>query len=103
MVAGRLPPPRTPEAAALLDALKDAGYFYPLIGALYAAVGLCCVSGRFLTLATLALGPMVLNVLLFHAVLSPGTLPAVLLVALPWGVMLRLQWGGIAPLLRPGG
>lgn len=81
MIFDRLPTPRTPAAKALLDALIEAGYFYPMLCGVYAAIGACLVFGRFVTLATLALAP--------------------LLILVPLACMLVIEWPSIRPLLRP--
>ena len=58
------------EAYALLGALNDAGYFFPLIGGLQIVVGLALLAGRWVALALVLLAPLSVHIILFHLVLD---------------------------------
>ena len=69
------PPVAGPEARPFQIAMHDAGYFMPVITAVFLAVGASVICNRFGALASLALLPISVNIVLFHAVLEAGQLP----------------------------
>ena len=77
---GFLPqPPVSPEGGAFLGALAATGYMFPLIKGTEVLAGALLLANRFVPLALVLLAPVVVNILAFHAWLSPGlALPAVL-------------------------
>lgn len=76
-------------AGAFLGALAATGYLLPLVKAVEVAAGLLLLVGRFVPLALLLLAPVMVNIVLFHAVLAPdGTGMTVILLAL----QLYLAW-----------
>ena len=68
------------EADAFVLAMKDTGYLWPLLKTTEIVCGLLLIAGVFVPLALLLLAPVILNILLFHAFLSPS--PGGLTVAL---------------------
>ena len=62
------------EAYALLDALNDASYFFPLIGGLQIVVGLALLVGRWVALALVLLAPLSVHIILLHMVLDPPSI-----------------------------
>lgn len=76
-------PPMPPAAGALLGAFGAAGYLFPLIKGTEVIVGLLLLSGRFVPLALTILAPVMLNIVLFHAILAPAgvAIPLVLMAA----------------------
>lgn len=68
------------EADDFVSAMKDTGYLWPLLKTTEIVSGLLLIAGLFVPLALLLLAPVVLNILLFHAFLSPS--PGGLAVAL---------------------
>ena len=75
-------PAPTPEGGAFLGALAATGYMFPLIKGTEVAVGALLLSGRFVPLALVLLAPVTVNILAFHALLSPGLALPLVLVAL---------------------
>lgn len=77
------PPPMPVGAGALLGAFLASGYLFPFIKGTEVLVGLTLLSGRFVPLALTVLAPLMLNIVLFHAVLAPAGLavPLVLMAA----------------------
>ncbi len=79
---GFLPQPEVPEAAgAFLGGLAAAGYMFPLIKGTEVVAGALLLGNRFVPLALVVLAPVVVNIVLFHAVLAPAgmVLPIVVL------------------------
>ena len=58
------------EAGAFLGALGAAGYMLPLIKIVEIAAGVLLLMNRHVTLATLMLAPIVINILAFHIFLD---------------------------------
>jgi uncharacterized membrane protein YphA (DoxX/SURF4 family) len=80
---GFLPqPPVSPEGGAFLGALAATGYMFPLIKTTEIVAGALLLSNRFVPLALVLLAPVVVNILAFHALLSPGLALPVVLTAL---------------------
>ena len=75
-------PAPTPEGGAFLGALAATGYMFPLIKSTEVVVGALLLSGRFVPLALVLLAPVTVNILAFHALLSPGLALPLVLVAL---------------------
>ncbi len=96
---GFLPAPAPePAAGAFIGALV-AGHVLPLAKAVEIAAGVALIGNRFVPLALTLLAPVLVNIVLFHAVFAPAgmALPAVL-VALEIG----LAWAyrdAFAPML----
>jgi hypothetical protein len=78
---GFLPqPPLAPEGGAFLGALAATGYMFPLIKGTEVIAGLLLLSNRFVPLSLALLAPITVNIVAFHALLSPGlALPLVVL------------------------
>ena len=81
-----LPMPPLPEPAGeFMGALAGTGYFFPVLKLVEVVAGALLLVRRFVPLALVLLAPIVVQIFLFHAVLTPGlenlVLP-VLIVAL---------------------
>ena len=96
-----LPQPPMPEAAgAFAGALAATHYMFPLIKGTEVICGALLLPGQFVPLALVLLAPIIVNILLFHAVLAPeGVIMAVVLVVLEL-VLARAHWSAYAPLLK---
>jgi putative oxidoreductase len=80
-----MPAPPLPEPAmALAGALAGSGYFLPVLGATQTICGLLLLSGFAAPLALVILAPITLQIILFHAFLTPGlqnlVLPLIMVV-----------------------
>jgi uncharacterized membrane protein YphA (DoxX/SURF4 family) len=78
-----IPQPKTamsPGAAALMDAFIKSGYMFPLIMGTQLLVGVLLLLNRFVPLALALLAPVVVNIVAFHAFLSPSGLVLALVV-----------------------
>jgi putative oxidoreductase len=64
-------PPPQGQAEAFVSGLFQSGYFFPFLKGLEVILGLSLLSGLFVPLILVALLPVSLNILLFHAFLSP--------------------------------
>jgi uncharacterized membrane protein YphA (DoxX/SURF4 family) len=52
--------------SALITAMVNTGYLWPIIGVVQLLAGLAILAGRFVPLALIVLAPITLNILLFH-------------------------------------
>jgi uncharacterized membrane protein YphA (DoxX/SURF4 family) len=75
-----LPPPPSGPAGDFSKALFVSHYFY-VVGALQVVGGLLCLAGRFAPLGLTLLGPVIVNILLFHILLNPAGLPMAIVVS----------------------
>lgn len=86
-------------SAAFLGGLAASGYFFPLLKGTEVLAGLLLLSNRFVPLALTVLAPIVVNILAFHAFLSPGIGLPLVLTAL--GIYLAYtERAAFAPILR---
>jgi uncharacterized membrane protein YphA (DoxX/SURF4 family) len=75
-------------AAAFMGALINSGYIYP-IAALQVIGGLCLLSGRFVPLGLTLLGPIIVNIDLYHLFIDRSGLPIAIVISV---VALFLLW-----------
>jgi putative oxidoreductase len=61
-------------------AMHDAGYFLPIITAVFIIAGISVVVNRYGALGSLLLVPVSGNILLFHSVLEGGQLPVAIIL-----------------------
>lgn len=67
-----LPQPEMSGAAgAFMGGLAGTGYFFPMLKLFEVVAGILLLVGRFVPLALAILGPITLNIFLFHAALAP--------------------------------
>ncbi len=65
------PPPTGGVADAFTGGLFQSGYFFPMLKGLEVVLGALLLIGYFIPLALVVLMPISINILLFHAFLSP--------------------------------
>ena len=77
-------PPMPEEAQKFMGALFQSGYFFPVLKVTEVLGGLLLLSGFFAPLALVILMPITVQIVFFHACLTPGAqnlvLPLVMLV-----------------------
>ncbi len=97
---GFLPQPSlAPAGGRFIAALVATGYLFPLLKATEVTAGALLLSGRYVPLALTLLAPVIVNIVAFHAFLSP----ALALPALVLALELFLAWAyrdAYRPLLR---
>ncbi len=74
-----MPPPPSGPAGDFARALFVSHYLY-VVAALQVIGGLLCLAGRFVPLGLTLLGPVIVNILLFHILLNPAGLPLAIIV-----------------------
>jgi len=93
-----MPPPEG-QAGAFFGALFVSGYIYP-IAVLQVVGGLLMLSGRFIPIGLVLLGPVIVNIVLFHICLDPKGLPMAIGVAVLSLIVLAHHRQSFAPLLK---
>jgi putative oxidoreductase len=75
-----MPPPPEGPAREFMTALFLSHYLY-VIGAVQVIGGLVVLSGRWVPLGLTLLGPVIVNILSFHALMEPTGLPVAIVVS----------------------
>lgn len=57
-----------------MGALGASGYFFPMLKIFEVLAGIMLLTGKYVPLAIAILGPITLNIFLFHAAMEPGGL-----------------------------
>jgi putative oxidoreductase len=73
-------------ASQFLGALF-ASHFVLVISAVQVAGGVLLLVNRYVPLALVLLGPVIVNILFFHLLMYPRGLPMAILVAILWGIL----------------
>jgi putative oxidoreductase len=81
-------PPMQGQAGAFIGALITSGYIYP-IAILQVVGGLLLLIGRFIPLGLTLLGPVIVNIMLYHIFLDPSGLPVACIISI---LALFLLW-----------
>ncbi len=87
-------------AATLFQAFTDSGYMWPLVGGLEVVVGLLFITKKAFPAALLALLPISVNVVLFHAVLNPANIFPALFVAVVNLYFIYKNWNNYRHLVQ---
>lgn len=87
-------------AANLFQAFTDSGYMWPLVGGLEVVVGLLFITKKAFPAALLALLPISVNVVLFHAVLNPANIFPALFVAIVNLYFIYKNWSNYRHLVQ---
>ena len=94
-----MPPPQG-MAGDFMKALFMSHYYY-VVAILQIVGGAICLLGRFVPLGLTLLGPVIVNILLFHIFLQPSGLPLALVVAVFSLFLLWAHRGAFSGLLKP--
>jgi putative oxidoreductase len=96
-----MPPPPSGPAGDFTRALFASHYLY-VVAALQVIGGLLCLSGRFVPLGLMLLGPVIVNILLFHILLNPAGLLMAIVVAVLALILLWYHRASFAGLVKSG-
>ena len=83
-----MPPPPEGPAREFITALFVSHFLY-VVGALQVVGGLLLFTGRWTPLGLTLVGPVIVNILLFHALMAPAGLPLAIVVSV---LALLLLW-----------
>ena len=93
-------PPLQSQAGAFIGALIASGYVY-VVAMLQIVGGLLLLIGRFVPLGLALLGPVIVNIMLYHICLDPSGLPVAIFVSLLALFLLWVYRDRFAVLLKP--
>jgi putative oxidoreductase len=93
------PPPPPGLAGQFLGALAGSGYMVPVF-ALQLVAGVLFLAGRYVPLALTIIAPVIVNILLFHALMAPAGIAPGVVVALLWLVVWFGNRGAFAALFQ---
>jgi len=97
-----MPPPPSGPAGDFVKALFVSHYVYA-VGALQVVGGALCLAGRFVPLGLTLLGPVIVNILLFHILLDPAGLPMAIVVSALALIVLWHHRAAFAGLVKSSG
>ena len=95
-----MPPQKPSLATDFSKALMESNYMY-VVGFLQVAGGLLILIGRYVPLGLTLLGPVIVNILLFHIFLEPTGLPIAIVVAVLALFLLWRHRTNFAGLVKP--
>lgn len=93
-------PPPPPKALPVFGALMGTGWVMPLAHVTEVVGGVLLLSGLFVPLALTLLAPVIVNILAFHALVTPAGLGIPLAVLAAEIVLARAHRASFAPMLR---
>jgi putative oxidoreductase len=79
--------PMPPGPAGQYVGLLLVSHYLTVVYLIEAAVGLLLLTGQFVPLALVLIGPVVFNILMFHAFLFPAGFPPALLATVLWFIV----------------
>ena len=93
-------PPLQGQAGAFIGALIASGYIYA-VAMIQIVGGLLLLIGRFVPLSLALLGPVIVNIMLYHICLDPSGFPVAIFVSLLALFLLWVYRDRFAVLLKP--
>ena|SRR5436305_12412636 len=66
-------------------------HYYWVVAVLQIAGGLLLLANRFVPLALVLLGPVIVNIILYHVFLNPSGAPLAIVVVILWGIVFYSQ------------
>lgn len=93
-------PPPPPSMETIMAGFAATGYLMVLVKGLEVFCGLLLIAGRFMNLAVVLLGPIVVNILAIHLFAERSGLPMAFVIAVLWSLLLFAQWRDLRVILR---
>ncbi|HEY8965493.1 MAG TPA: hypothetical protein VIM58_03560 [Candidatus Methylacidiphilales bacterium] len=94
-------PPPSGSAGEFMGVLFSTGY-YTVIFATQVVGGALVLSNRWVALGLTLLGPVLVNILTFHATMAPSGFPMAIVTTLLWAVVFHQHRAAFGPLFRKG-
>ncbi|HMQ10078.1 MAG TPA: hypothetical protein PKC21_06450 [Oligoflexia bacterium] len=83
-----------------MGAFFKLGYLMPLVKSLQVISGLLLLSNRYVNLAIIFLGPIVLNILLVHIFIDLSGLPMAVIISILLGLVIKSRWNDLKVILK---
>ncbi len=93
------PPPLEGDAGTFVGILHGSGYL-AVVKILEIAGGLALLTGKLTPFGLILLGPVIVNILLFHAFLAPSGLPMALVLTLLACFLIWRHWSTFSPIVK---
>ncbi len=93
-------PPPEPEAMEKMSGFFKLGYLMPLVKSLQIVSGLFLLSNKFVNLAVIFLGPIVVNIFCVHLFIEPSGLPMAVAVSVLLGLVIADRWNQLKILVQ---
>lgn len=90
-------PPQTGLAAQFLDVMVASGYMVPVF-VLQITSGLLFLANRYVPIALTLIGPVIVNILIYHVLIAPASIGPAVVAALCWALVfyrVRSAFAGI--------
>ena len=94
-------PPPPPGAAGEFSGLLVSTHYVYAVGFVMGVSAILLLFNRYVPLGLVLLGPVIVNILLFHILMMPSTIALALVVTLLWLVVAYRVRAAFAPLFRP--
>ena len=85
-------PPMEGDAATFMGGLAASGYMFPLLGILEIGIGILLILKKAVPFALVLLAPLAVNMVLFHASMTPSGIAPAALVFLFNAVLMYDNW-----------
>jgi len=85
-------------AGQFMGALVESRYFM-VIAALQILGGALLLVNRYVPLALVILGPVIVNIFFFHLLMAPSGLPQAIVVVILWGIVAARHWQYLSGIL----
>lgn len=76
------------------------GYLMPLVKSLEIFSGLLLLSNRYVNLAIIFLGPIIVNILLVHIFIDLSGLPMALMISILFTLIIQSRWNDLKVILK---
>ena len=93
-------PPMTGHPAEFIGSMYATGYL-TVIGALQVIGGLLLLAGFYVPLGLTLLGPIIVNIVLYHTFMDHSGMPMALIISALWLFLLWQYRAAFLPLLKP--
>ena len=91
-------PALTGPAGQFVGALVES-HFFLVVAGLQILGGLLLLVNRYVPLALVILGPVIVNIFFFHLLMSPSGLPMAIGVVVLWGIVAAAHWQYLSGIL----
>jgi putative oxidoreductase len=93
-------PPPAPEVADIMGGFFKIGYLMPLVKVLQVTAGVLLLSGMFVNLALLILGPIIVNIVCVHLFIDLSGLPMALIITVLYSIQIYSRWNDFKIFLK---
>lgn len=100
--SGFIPTPTDMPANVMekMSAFFKLGYLMPLVKSLQVISGLLLLSNRYVNLAIIFLGPIIVNILLVHIFIDLSGLPMALIISILFAAVVKSRWSDLKVILK---